>query len=238
MVFITVKEGALTYYLYDDPTCTPHVVTKGEGSSTTGAAMVRNESAAPAQDVNVIIRADGRRLRGRARRTEPELRLLRNEPDDRRGLVYAAPRISQRACMALFKSPLTDSNPRPLLTMEVCPFCGPRLVAELGNPRIKSGRVRAVCLRRSLIRAAAGGAGIRAERWAAVPASVVLQLVSVDRLLLTARPNRLNQLSGRGRSRMSASSARATSSSLSLVGQIPTCRRGTGGWSCLLTACC
>ena len=62
--------------------------------------MVRNGSAAPAQDVSVII-ADGRRLPGRARRTEPELRLLRNEPDDRRGPVYTAPGIAARMYGAL-----------------------------------------------------------------------------------------------------------------------------------------
>jgi hypothetical protein len=55
-VFITVTEGALTYYLYDDPTCTPHVVTKGNGFVDDGRGhMVRNESGQSAQDVSVII---------------------------------------------------------------------------------------------------------------------------------------------------------------------------------------
>ena len=64
-VFITVKEGTLTYYLYDDPTCTPHVVTKGEGFVDDGRGhMVRNESAAPAQDVSVIIAPTGGAFRG------------------------------------------------------------------------------------------------------------------------------------------------------------------------------
>ena len=55
-VFITVTEGTLTYYLYDDPTCTPHVVTKGSGFVDDGRGhMVRNESGQPAQDVSVII---------------------------------------------------------------------------------------------------------------------------------------------------------------------------------------
>ena len=55
-VFITVTEGTLTYYLYDDPTCTPHVVTKGNGFVDDGRGhMVRNESGQPAQDVSVII---------------------------------------------------------------------------------------------------------------------------------------------------------------------------------------
>jgi Cupin domain len=55
-VFITVTEGTLTYYLYDDPTCTPHVVTKGNGFVDDGRGhMVRNESGQPAQDMSVII---------------------------------------------------------------------------------------------------------------------------------------------------------------------------------------
>jgi Cupin domain len=55
-VFITVTEGTLTYYLYDDPTCTPHVVTKGNGFVDDGRGhMVRNESGQPAQDYSVII---------------------------------------------------------------------------------------------------------------------------------------------------------------------------------------
>jgi hypothetical protein len=55
-VLITVTEGTLTYYLYDDPTCTPHVVTKGSGFVDDGRGhIVRNESGQPAQDVSVII---------------------------------------------------------------------------------------------------------------------------------------------------------------------------------------
>ena len=55
-VFITVTEGTLTYYLYDDPTCTPHEVSKGSGFVDDGRGhMVRNESGQPAQDVSVII---------------------------------------------------------------------------------------------------------------------------------------------------------------------------------------
>ena len=118
-VFITVKEGTLTYYLYDDPTCTACRTcgVRRRRARPHGAQRVRCASPGRQRDH----RADGRRLPGRARRTEPELRLLRNEPDDRRG--PCTPPASRRACMALFKSPLTDSNPRPLLTMEVCPLC-------------------------------------------------------------------------------------------------------------------
>ena len=64
-VFITVKEGTLTYYLYDDPSCTPHVVRAGEGFVDDGRGhMVRNESGAAAQDVSVIIAPTGGAFRG------------------------------------------------------------------------------------------------------------------------------------------------------------------------------
>jgi hypothetical protein len=54
-VFITVTQGTLTYYEYDDPTCTPHVVTVGQGFVDTGSGhVVRNESGQPAQDISVI----------------------------------------------------------------------------------------------------------------------------------------------------------------------------------------
>ena len=55
-VFITVTQGALTYYEHDDPTCTPTVVTAGHGFVDNGHGhMVRNESGQPAQDISVII---------------------------------------------------------------------------------------------------------------------------------------------------------------------------------------
>jgi hypothetical protein len=64
-VFITVTQGQLTYYEYDDPTCTPHVVTAGHGFVDTGDGhIVRNESGAPAQDVSVIIAPVGGAFRG------------------------------------------------------------------------------------------------------------------------------------------------------------------------------
>jgi quercetin dioxygenase-like cupin family protein len=54
-VFITVTQGTLTYYLYDDPTCTPHTVAAGEGFVDDGRGhVVRNETDQPAQDVSVI----------------------------------------------------------------------------------------------------------------------------------------------------------------------------------------
>ena len=64
-VFITVKEGTLTYYEYDDPSCTPHVVSAGQGFVDDGSGhIVRNEGAVAAQDVSVIIAPVGTPFRG------------------------------------------------------------------------------------------------------------------------------------------------------------------------------
>jgi hypothetical protein len=64
-VFITVTQGELTYYEYDDRTCTGHVVTAGHGFVDTGRGhIVRNESGQPAQDVSVIIAPVGGAFRG------------------------------------------------------------------------------------------------------------------------------------------------------------------------------
>jgi len=64
-VFITVTEGELTYYEHDDPTCTPRVVTAGNGFVDTGSGhLVRNQSGAPAQDVSVITAPVGGAFRG------------------------------------------------------------------------------------------------------------------------------------------------------------------------------
>ena len=64
-VFITVTQGELTYYEYDDPSCTSHVVTAGHGFVDNGRGhMVRNESGQPAQDVSVIIAPVGGAFRG------------------------------------------------------------------------------------------------------------------------------------------------------------------------------
>ena len=54
-VFITVTEGEVMFYEHDDPTCTPKVVSKGQGYVDTGRGHIgRNESGAPAKDVTVI----------------------------------------------------------------------------------------------------------------------------------------------------------------------------------------
>ena len=55
-VFITVTQGTLTYYEYDDPTCTPRTVSAGQGFVDDGHGhVVRNETDQPAQDMSVII---------------------------------------------------------------------------------------------------------------------------------------------------------------------------------------
>jgi quercetin dioxygenase-like cupin family protein len=54
-IFVTVTKGQLTYYEADDPTCTPHVVSAGQGFVDTGDGhIVRNETTQPAQDISVI----------------------------------------------------------------------------------------------------------------------------------------------------------------------------------------
>jgi hypothetical protein len=55
-VLITVLEGAVTFYEADDPTCTPHVVSAGQGYVDTGRGHIgRNESGQLAKDVTVIL---------------------------------------------------------------------------------------------------------------------------------------------------------------------------------------
>ena len=55
-VFITVTEGTLTHYAPDDPTCTPHTLSVGQGLVDDGRGHVlRNETDHPAQDMSVIV---------------------------------------------------------------------------------------------------------------------------------------------------------------------------------------
>ena len=55
-VFITVISGTVTFYSYDDPTCTPKVVSAGQGYVDSGHGHIgRNESGQPAADVSVIM---------------------------------------------------------------------------------------------------------------------------------------------------------------------------------------
>ncbi len=64
-VFVTVTQGQVTFYEYDDPTCTPHVVSAGQGYVDTGRGHIgRNETGQPAQDVSVIIAPVGGSFRG------------------------------------------------------------------------------------------------------------------------------------------------------------------------------
>lgn len=55
-VFISVVQGQVTFYEADDPTCTPHVVSAGQGYVDTGRGHYgRNETGQPAKDVTVIL---------------------------------------------------------------------------------------------------------------------------------------------------------------------------------------
>ncbi len=55
-VLITVVEGELMFYRYDDPTCTPVKVKAGEGYVDDGRGHLgRNEGAVRAVDVSVIL---------------------------------------------------------------------------------------------------------------------------------------------------------------------------------------
>lgn len=55
-IFITVVQGTVTFYEYDDPTCTPKVVSAGQGYVDDGHGHIGiNNSGAPARDVSVIL---------------------------------------------------------------------------------------------------------------------------------------------------------------------------------------
>jgi len=63
-VLITVKSGTLTFYEYDDPTCTPIVVTAGHGYVDSGRGHIgRNETSEPATDISVIMAPVGQPFR-------------------------------------------------------------------------------------------------------------------------------------------------------------------------------
>jgi cupin domain len=64
-VFITVLQGQLTFYEYDDPTCTPKIVSAGQGYVDTGHGhMGVNTTDQPAKDVSVILAPVGLPFRG------------------------------------------------------------------------------------------------------------------------------------------------------------------------------
>jgi len=55
-VFITVIQGQVTFYEYDDPDCTPIVVSAGHGYVDSGRGHLgRNETGQPAIDISVIL---------------------------------------------------------------------------------------------------------------------------------------------------------------------------------------
>jgi quercetin dioxygenase-like cupin family protein len=63
-VFITVISGTVTFYSSDDPTCTPTVVSAGQGYVDSGKGHIgRNESGEPAVDVSVILAPVGAAFR-------------------------------------------------------------------------------------------------------------------------------------------------------------------------------
>ena len=63
-VLISVKEGTLTFYDANDPTCTPQVLTAGQGYVDSGLGhLVRNESGQTAIDVSVIMAPVGAAFR-------------------------------------------------------------------------------------------------------------------------------------------------------------------------------
>ena len=75
-VFITVMQGSLTFYEYDDPTCTPHVLTATDtykpGYVDTGRGhMARNETDQPARDITVILAPPGEVFRGELEAPNP-----------------------------------------------------------------------------------------------------------------------------------------------------------------------
>jgi hypothetical protein len=64
-VLITVIEGQLTFYDYNDPTCTPTVVSAGQGYVDSGGGHLgRNETGQQATDISVILAPVGGAFRG------------------------------------------------------------------------------------------------------------------------------------------------------------------------------
>ncbi len=60
-VYITVTSGQLTFYEFDDPTCSPHVYTQGQGFVDYGSGHIgiNQDPANPASDVTVAITSVG-----------------------------------------------------------------------------------------------------------------------------------------------------------------------------------
>jgi len=63
-IFITVTSGTLTFYEYNDPTCSPHVYSAGQGFVDTGDGHIGfNQTDQPASDVAVAIAPVGAAFR-------------------------------------------------------------------------------------------------------------------------------------------------------------------------------
>ena len=63
-VFVTVIQGQITFYEYDDPSCTPIVVVAGHGYVDSGRGhMARNETNQAAIDISVIMAPVGAAFR-------------------------------------------------------------------------------------------------------------------------------------------------------------------------------
>jgi len=63
-VFITVIQGQVTFYEYDDPSCTPIVVSAGHGYVDSGRGHIgRNETGQLAVDISVILAPVGAAFR-------------------------------------------------------------------------------------------------------------------------------------------------------------------------------
>src|SRR5215471_5852422 len=60
-VYITVTSGQLTFYEFDDPTCSPHVFSKGQGFVDYGSGHIgiNEDPHNPASDVTVAITSVG-----------------------------------------------------------------------------------------------------------------------------------------------------------------------------------
>ena len=64
-VFIEVVSGTMTFYMSDDPTCTPRVRSAGQGYLDVGehAHIARNESGAPAENIVIYLAPQAAALR-------------------------------------------------------------------------------------------------------------------------------------------------------------------------------
>jgi len=63
-VFITVIQGQVTFYAYDDPSCTPIVVSAGHGYVDSGRGHIgKNETGQLAVDISVILAPVGAAFR-------------------------------------------------------------------------------------------------------------------------------------------------------------------------------